>query len=95
VTVASDGESALECYRDARPDLVLMDCQMPRLDGYEATRALRALERDGHRTPVIALTANATTGDREKCEAAGMDGFVCKPVHAEELRAVLARWFPA
>ena len=95
VTVASDGEAAVDSFRQETPDLVLMDCQMPRLDGYAATRALRALEGAGPRTPVIALTANATSDDREKCTAAGMDGFVGKPIHSEELRALLARWFPA
>lgn len=95
VTVAADGEAALDRFREAPPDLVLMDCQMPRLDGYAATRALRALEGSDRHTPVIALTANATNEDREKCQAAGMDGFICKPIHAEELRALLAHWFPA
>jgi CheY-like chemotaxis protein len=69
-----------------------MDCQMPRLDGYDATRALRQREREGERTPVIAMTANAMKGDRERCLAAGMDDYLPKPVRPDTLGAMLARW---
>jgi CheY-like chemotaxis protein len=70
-----------------------MDCQMPEMDGYEATAAIRAFERErGRHTPIIALTANAMQGDRERCLAAGMDDFVAKPVTDAALRAALERW---
>ncbi|HEX8964779.1 MAG TPA: ATP-binding protein [Rhodocyclaceae bacterium] len=80
-----------------RFDLVLMDCQMPVMDGYAATRAIRAWESDGGRprTPIIALTAGAFDEDRDRCIAAGMDGFLTKPIHLAELHAVLARWLEA
>ena len=76
----------------ARPDLVLMDCQMPLLDGVEATRRIREAERQGglQRVPVVALTANSALEDRERCAEAGMDAFLSKPFTEEELKAVMA-----
>ena len=70
-----------------------MDCQMPELDGYQATQAIRDLEKSGHhpRTYIIALTANAMLGDRDRCLAAGMDDYLAKPVNEDELQAVLER----
>jgi len=96
VHVAEDGEQALSVLATARYDLVLMDCQMPKLDGLEATRRLRARERaDGSpRTPVIALTANAMQGDRDECIAAGMDDYVAKPFTSVQLLLALRRWLP-
>jgi two-component system, sensor histidine kinase and response regulator len=92
VEVAGNGLEALAAL-DRRPfAAVLMDCQMPVMDGYDATRAIRARE-DGHfRTPIIAMTASATEGERERCLAVGMDDFVSKPVDAGSLAASLERW---
>ncbi|MGE5490146.1 MAG: ATP-binding protein [Actinomycetota bacterium] len=93
VRLAANGEEALQAVADTRPDCVLMDCHMPVMDGFEATRRLRADDR--HRDlPIIALTANALSGDRERCLAAGMNGFLAKPVDVADLLAVLARWVP-
>jgi PAS domain S-box-containing protein len=95
VDVVSNGADALQAIATRRYDAVLMDCQMPGMDGYEATRELRAREigQDLH-IPVVAMTAQAMEGDRERCLAAGMDDFVTKPMRFEELNAVLRRWIP-
>jgi len=92
-TVVADGEAAVEVAVLEDWDLVLMDCQMPGIDGYEATRRIRQ-RLDGKKLPIIALTANAMTGDRDACLAAGMDDFVAKPIRHDELRTVLERWLP-
>ena len=93
VDVAGDGQQALEQLERQRYDAVLMDCQMPRLDGYEATRLIRAGTVPGlnRRIPVIALTASALPNDREKCIKAGMDDYVTKPLRLPELFAVFSR----
>jgi CheY-like chemotaxis protein len=92
--VVSDGNEVLESLRRQAYALVLMDCQMPELDGYEATARIRAGETaDGH-IPIIAMTASAMAGDRERCLAAGMDDYVSKPVRIDDLRSVIERWLP-
>jgi two-component system sensor histidine kinase/response regulator len=93
VTVASNGQEALDILARRSFQLVLMDCQMPILDGYQATRLLREVERHGEtRTPVVALTAHAMAGDREKCLEAGMDDYVSKPFAPEDLERILSKW---
>ncbi len=95
VDTADDGEQALAVLATGVYDAVLMDVQMPRLDGYATTRALREAQvatEDGRRLPIIAMTAAAVTGEREKCLAAGMDDYLTKPVSAAALTTALARW---
>ncbi|MCA9155400.1 MAG: response regulator, partial [Planctomycetales bacterium] len=92
VTLAGNGREALEQLRNASFDLVLMDVQMPEIDGLQATAAIRADEarRNGHgRTPIVAMTAHAMAGDRERCLAAGMDGYLSKPIRAHTLLATI------
>jgi signal transduction histidine kinase len=92
---AGNGQQVLDRIRESAWDLVLMDCQMPVLDGYEATRRIRAagtVARSGRPLPVVALTANAFEEDRQRCMEAGMDGFLTKPVTLDSLRAELSRW---
>jgi len=90
--VVDDGESALAALQQTQYSLVLMDCHMPGVDGFAATRELRRREGGTRRTPVIALTANAYASDREACLAAGMDDYLSKPVTLKELGAALTRW---
>jgi CheY-like chemotaxis protein len=92
VDVAGNGRAGLEAVARADYALVFMDCQMPELDGYEATAELRAREGARRHTPIIAMTAGAMTGEREKCLAVGMDDYITKPVTGEVLDAVLERW---
>jgi two-component system, sensor histidine kinase and response regulator len=92
VDIANDGAEALAKLAHGSYAAVFMDCQMPNVDGYEATGRIRASERDGARLPVIAMTAHAMAGDRERCLGAGMDDYLSKPLRPEALDAVLERW---
>jgi CheY-like chemotaxis protein len=91
VTVAGDGRQALDRIARQRFDAVLMDCQMPQMDGYEATRLLR-LQPLFQELPIIAMTANVMSGDRERVIAAGMNDHIAKPIDVDDLFATLARW---
>ncbi|HAT11769.1 MAG TPA: hybrid sensor histidine kinase/response regulator, partial [Planctomycetes bacterium] len=92
VTVAPDGRAAVAAWSRGGFDLVFMDCQMPDMDGYEATAAIRAAEAgQGRHTPIIAMTANATDEDRDRCLASGMDAHVAKPARSADLAAALQR----
>jgi CheY-like chemotaxis protein len=93
IIVAENGRKAVEALASSRFDLVLMDVQMPVMDGYMATKEIRKLEQvTGDHTPIIAMTANTMKGDREKCFDAGMDDFVSKPIIKEDLYSALNRW---
>ena len=90
--IAEDGQQAIDASAAKAYDIILMDCQMPVVDGYAATRAIRAQERSGQRAHIIALTANALKGDREKCLAAGMDDYIAKPATVRQLQEAFERW---
>lgn len=90
--VAKDGRDALASYKSSPYDVILMDCQMPEMDGFTATKEIRRLESGKRRTIIVAMTANALEGDREKCLNAGMDDYISKPVRLDILSGILKRW---
>ncbi|MEQ1634433.1 MAG: response regulator, partial [Planctomycetota bacterium] len=93
VAIANNGVEAVHEVEKGAFDLVLMDCMMPEMDGYEATRAIRRLESaSGRHTPIVALTANAMPDDRKSCLAAGMDDYLAKPFRRTDLQRVLHSW---
>ncbi len=94
-TIVENGRLALEQFKAARPDLVLMDVSMPEMNGLEATTAMREAEAaagDGVHTPIIGLTAHALKGDKEMCLEAGMDDYMPKPISPDALQAKIAEW---
>ena len=93
--VAVDGFEALKAAAETRYDVILMDCQMPGMDGFEATRRIRSQESGGVHVPIVALTANATESDRGRCLEAGMDDYLSKPVRIDAMRSTMARWLAA
>jgi PAS domain S-box-containing protein len=94
-TVVSNGRAAVDACANEPFDIIFMDCNMPVMDGFEATKAIRQSATDGGRhIPIVAMTANASTTDRDACIAAGMDDFVTKPVSLPDLRMLLERWLP-
>jgi CheY-like chemotaxis protein len=92
VDLVANGKEAVDLFRQLSYDLVLMDCQIPEVDGFKATARIRADEGEGRRTPIVAMTANAMPGDRARCLDAGMDGYISKPVSSTVLSKTLALW---
>ncbi len=90
IDLVSDGGEALAAHREQPYDVILMDCQMPSMDGFEASRQIRKLE--GKQPVIIAVTANALLGERERCLEAGMDDYLSKPFQAEQLVGVVKKW---
>jgi CheY-like chemotaxis protein len=95
VDVVADGRAAVAAWQAGTFDLILMDCQMPQMDGYAATREIRKLEESKRHIPIVALTAHAMKGDEEKCRAAGMDEYLSKPIDRVKLDACLNRLLPS
>ncbi|WP_020585544.1 ATP-binding protein [Desulfobacter curvatus] len=95
VDIAATGVDARDKFISLKPDIILMDCQMPKMDGYQATREIRKHEAAfGTHTPIIAITAHAMTDDKDKCRAAGMDDFLTKPFMMEDLLEIIKKWMP-
>lgn len=92
VNAVGNGREAIQALEDQVYDLILMDIQMPEMNGFEATQAIRKMEGDGKPTPIIAMTAHAMKGDRERCLQAGMDDYVSKPIEAQELFVAIEKW---
>jgi CheY-like chemotaxis protein len=95
VDIVENGAEACRAMKSNDYELVFMDCQMPEMDGFEATRRIRQIETGTRRTPVIALTAGVLKEERDQCYAAGMDDFLSKPVSKKDLRITLERWLHA
>jgi CheY-like chemotaxis protein len=92
------GIESLEAVEKARTgvyDLILMDCQMPEMDGFEATQAIRSMDSHLSSIPIVAVTANAFSEDRARCLRVGMDDYLAKPITKKSLQAVLSRWLPS
>lgn len=95
VDIVANGQQALEKVNEHRYDIVFMDCQMPVMDGYAATREIRKLEEaSGTRTPVVAMTANVLSEDQGMCFSAGMDDFMAKPILLDGLKDIIQKWCP-
>ncbi len=92
--IAANGAEAVEMIQKCSYDAVLMDCQMPEMDGFEATKAIRAIPGPSAHVPIVAITANALPGERAKCLAAGMDDYVAKPIGKHAIEILLSRWLP-
>ncbi len=92
VVVAINGAEGVEKFKTGEFNAIFMDCQMPVMDGYEATRAIRDLEAGASRIPIIAVTANALKGDKEKCLDCGMDDYITKPLRPSDLQEAVNRW---
>jgi CheY-like chemotaxis protein len=95
VVTAANGRLAVEMFQGQCFDLVFMDVQMPEMDGLQATREIRRLEGKEQRTPIVALTAHAMSGDRERCIQVGMDNYITKPVNPKELDELLEHYAPS
>lgn len=92
VDLAENGKEALEKWKSNTYDLILMDVQMPEMDGYQTTRQIREREAGKNRAIIVALTANALQGDREKCLASGMDDYISKPIEVSKLEEILNKY---
>ena len=92
VDIAANGKEAVDSVKRIQYDVIFMDCLMPEMDGYEATIEIRKYEKGRSRVPIIAMTANAMKGDKEKCLLCGMDAFLSKPINKESLIDCLAIW---
>ena len=92
---AGNGREAVAYHARESFDLILMDCQMPEMDGYAAAEEIRRREEGGPQTPIVAMTASVLTVERQRCRECGMDDFLAKPWQPQELEAILARWCPS
>lgn len=92
VDIAVNGSEGVEKFRSGTYQAIFMDCQMPVMDGYAATRAIRQLEAGASHVPIIAVTANAMKGDKEKCLECGMDDYISKPIRPTDLQGAVSRW---